>query len=224
MRARTRAETNAWISMVGGRKPQDRWYIVWKVCRYGSGVKLERVCVCACVWERERKKERERSVNRGRDRGITRGDRNVEKKRRKGEIRGRGNPDHFGGPPTPFASTFSVHIVRSCPVKESLNHCFLSLPCRSVEIFPIFPRFPYEFRSLSCRLSDWGAKRRRFEREAKNLEDRFGRQQERQYAVSVLDENVTFRSRLIDVSTLSLSNAIFILTFLSSEILSIENI
>lgn len=140
MRARTRAETNAWISMVGGRKPQDRWYIVWKV--YASGVKLERMCVCVymCVCERERKKERERSVNRGRDRGITRGDRNVEKKRRKGEIRGRGNPDHFGGPPTPFASTFSVHIVRSCPVKESLNHCFLSLPIDRERFF-LFPAF-----------------------------------------------------------------------------------
>lgn len=157
MRARTRAETNAWISMVGGRKPQDRWYIVWKVCRYGSGVKLERVCVCACVWERERKKERERSVNRGRDRGITRGDRNVEKKRRKGEIRGRGNPDHFGGPPTPFASTFSVHIVRSCPVKESLNHCFLSLPCRpwNLSYFPAFSlrisKFIVQAKGLRCK-------------------------------------------------------------------------
>lgn len=141
-------------------------------------------CMCVYVCERERKKERERSVNRGRDRGITRGDRNVEKKRRKGEIRGRGNPDHFGGPPTPFASTFSVHIVRSCPVKESLNHCFLSLPI-NLWMFPISRVFLTN-SSLSCRLRNWGVKRRCWE-EAKNLGS-FGRQQERQYAVSVFDE------------------------------------
>lgn len=103
------------------------------------------MCVCVRVREKERKKEREVLIEGGIE-VSTRGDRNVEKKRRKGEIRGRGNPDHFGGPPTPFASTFSVHIVRSCPVKESLNHCFLSLPINRECSY--FPRFPYEFKFI----------------------------------------------------------------------------
>ena len=67
----------------------------------------------------ELKRTRERALIEGGSEVSREGRRtNVEKKRRKGEIHGRGNPDHVRGPGTPFASYVSRKYALSVSVRR----------------------------------------------------------------------------------------------------------
>lgn len=137
------------------------------------------------------KRTRERALIEGGSEVSREGRRtNVEKKRRKGEIHGRGNPDHVRGPGTPFASyvsrkyALSVSVRRKNRRTRSRSVLASEFRCRSIA------------RSKKTKIKK-GRRRSNESRTSKGSLGSFGQPRERRYAVSVFDKRyLSLGSRL----------------------------